>query len=192
MTIPLRMDTTPLLDTLKREGNQRASWTIQPGDSDLFFKCVCVKMLDAFDSGGNHNVYVEVINDKGDRIAASELDVYGFSLAYSTNGDKYTLTPFEKKAPEAAANFPLYAGNNAACMVKGSRQYTSDIVKNLVMPGRDHKSYIVVFQLQKAGQVTPPVVTPPTQPGTINVPVNVIIEVEQRLKQLQQAVDKLR
>lgn len=189
--IPLRADTRPVLETLRRENNPRTTWTIRPGESDLFFKCVYARLLDVFDAGGNHNVYVDVINDKGYKIPSDELKLYGFSLAYSMDGNKFNLVEFEKKEPEPSANFPLFAGNNASCMIRSSRQYTSDIVTNLVMPGREHKSYYVVFQLQKGGAITPPppVVQPP---NTISVNMNVILDIERKLAELTTAISNLR
>lgn len=59
-------------------------------------------------------------------------------------------------------------------------------IEGIGLPLNNHVSVFAVYRKVKQ------IVAPPTQPGTINVPVNVILEVEQRLKQLQQAVDKLR
>lgn len=180
MTTPLRMDTRRVLRTLEKPNNPPAQWDIVRSTAIDAWRCVHVEKLSDEDNQGNHCVYVDVIDKTGQRIAKPNV-----KLDYGWGG--ITLdTAFEKPAWEPGANFTMSAGMNAWCSIGNG-----DIVQGL-RGEHGHTSYYVVFQLQKAGQVTPPVVTPPTQPGTINVPVNVILEVEQRLKQLQQAVDKLR
>ena len=76
----------------------------------------------------------------------------------------------------------LTAGEDAWCAIGGN----SDIVNGLLGEA-GHTSYYVVFQRQSAA-----VVTPPHQPNTVIVPMDVILDVEKKLKDLQEAVQRLR
>lgn len=180
MTLPLRADTRPVLRTLEKPNNPPAQWDIVRSTAIDVWRCVHVHRLPDDDNQGNHCVYVDVIDKNGQRIAKP-----GVVVKWGWGGEHQTAV-FEKPAWEPGANFTMSAGMDAWCSV-GS----GDIVRGL-RGEHGHTSYYVVFQLQSVGQVTPPVVTPPTLPGTINVPMAVILEIEERTRQLAAAVDKLR
>jgi hypothetical protein len=144
---------------------------------------VHVQQLERFDGGDNHSVYVDVINTSGQHIASPNVKVeFGY-------GSEVKTTIFEKPEWEPGANFVLGAGANAWCRIAG---FPSDTVQDLYS-GYGHTSYYVVFQLQTIGDITqpepPPVVQPP---GTTNVSVDVILEIEKRLAELTTAIHNLR
>jgi hypothetical protein len=144
MTAPLRMDTTPVLSRLQKPNNPPGDWKTLPSKSISAYRCVHVQKLDEYDGGGNHNVYVDVIDENGNRI-----DKPGVALTFGWGGE-HQSTFFEKPAPEPGANFMLSAGMDAWCHVDGG-----DIVEAL-MGENGHTSYYVVFQYQTAKPVTPP------------------------------------
>ena len=129
------------------------------------------------ESQGNHNVYIDVLDETGQRIAHPNVTV-----SFGWTGSATQTTVFEKPEWEPGANFMLTAGENAWCSIGND----SDIVNGLLGEA-GHTSYYIVFQRQSAGEVTAP-----HQPNTVIVPMDVILDVEKKLKDLQEAVARLR
>lgn len=167
MTEPLRMDTRPILKTLEKPDNKRADWEIIPFSRGSGWKCVHVQKLSEFDGGGNHNVYIDVLNEDGQRIARpSVLVEFGW-------GDGPRITYFEKPEWEPGANYMLSAGMDSRCAIKTN--FPSDLVVDL-LGEHGHTSYYVVFQFQSEA----------TLPSS-----NTIAEIKRKLQELQLLVNEL-
>lgn len=138
MVAPLRMDARPVLKALEKPNNPRATgWKITPFSGDRGWRCVHVQKLSPEDGGGNHSVYIDVINEDGQRIAKPNVLVeFGF-------GSGNSIAYFEKPQWEPNANFVIGAGVNAHCLIKGN--FPSDLVRNL-QGENGHTCYYLVFQ----------------------------------------------
>ena len=71
MSQPLRADTRPVLSQLDRAGNPLAQWEIKTIDAlpgNTIWRCVWVQRLSDTDNEGNHNVYVDCLDEFGKRI----------------------------------------------------------------------------------------------------------------------------
>lgn len=168
MTQPLRMDTRPVLKTLEKQNNKRADWNTLPFSRSSGWKCVHAQKLSEYDGGGNHSVYIDVINEDGQRIAKPNVSIeFGW-------GDGPRIANFEKPEWEPGANYMLSAGMNSSCTIKG--HFPSDIVTNLLGES-GHTSYYVVFQFQSKA-------TLPANDDTI-------AEIKRKVAELQLLVDKL-
>ena len=152
-------------------------WNITPVTSIDKWRCVHVHKLAVDESQGNHNVYIDVIDESGQRIAHPNVTV-----SFGWTGSTTQSTIFEKPEWEPGANFMLTATENAWCAISGE----SDIVNELLGEA-GHTSYYIVFQRQSVGEVTAP-----HQPNTVVVPMDVILDVEDKLRKLQEAVSLLR
>ena len=152
-------------------------WNITPTRAIDKWRCVHVHRLAVEESQGNHNVYIDVIDETGQRIAHPNVTV-----SFGWEGSATQTTVFEKPEWEPGANFMLTATENAWCAISGE----SDIVNELLGEA-GHTSYYIVFQRQSVGEVTAP-----HQPNTVVVPMDVILDVEDKLRKLQEAVSLLR
>ncbi len=175
----MNLNTRQYLRQLEKPDNPLFDgWSITPVTSTDKWRCVHVHRLAVEESQGNHNVYIDVIDETGQRIAHPNVTV-----SFGWTGSTTQSTIFEKPEWEPGANFMLTAGENAWCAIGGN---DSDIVNGLLGEA-GHTSYYVVFQKQSAA-----VVTPPHQPNTVIVPMDVILDVEKKLKALQEAIARLR
>ena len=136
-----------------------------------------VHKLAVDESQGNHNVYIDVIDETGQRIAHPNVTV-----SFGWTGSTTQTTIFEKPEWEPGANFMLTAGENAWCAIGGN----SDIVNGLLGEA-GHTSYYIVFQRQSAA-----VVTPPHQPEMVSVPASLIDDIKAKSAALQEAIARLR
>ena len=151
-------------------------WNITPVTSIDKWRCVHVHRLAVEESQGNHNVYIDVIDETGQRIAHPNVTV-----SFGWTGSATQTTIFEKLEWEPGANFMLTAGENAWCAIGND----SDIVNGLLGEA-GHTSYYVVFQKQSAA-----VVTPPHQPEMVSVPVSLINDIREKSNALQEAISRL-
>ena len=159
----MNLDTRRYLRQLEKANNPLFDgWNITPVTSIDKWRCVHVHKLAVEESQGNHNVYIDV--------------------SFGWTGSTTQTTIFEKPEWEPGANFMLTAGEDAWCAIGGN----SDIVNGLLGEA-GHTSYYIVFQRQSAGEVTPP-----HQPNTVIVPMDVILDIEAKAKALQEAVQRLR
>ena len=176
----MNLNTQKYLRLLEQPNNQLATgWKITKSNAIERWRCVHVHRCTQEEADGDHNVWVDVIDENGQRIAHPSV-----SVAFGWDGSAEQSTKFEKPAWEPGANFMLTAGERAWCAISGE----SDIVGDL-LGENGHTSYYVVFQWQKAQTTQPP---PQPQPGMISVPVDAILEVERLSSQLAAAVDRLR
>jgi roadblock/LC7 domain-containing protein len=148
-------------------------WSITPVTSIDKWRCVHVHKLELDENQGSHNVYVDVIDESGQRIAHPSVTV-----SFGWTGSTTQTTIFEKPEWEPGANFMLTAGEYAWCAIGND----SDIVNGLFGEA-GHTSYYIVFQRQNSD-----VVTEPHQPNTVIVPMDVILDIRMKLKALQDAV----
>ena len=173
----MNLDTRKYLRTLERENNSlAANWNITPTKAISKWRCVHVHKLADNENQGNHNVYVDVVDEAGQRIAHPSEKLY-----FGWSGSEKHSTEFEKPEWEPGANFMLTAGEYAWCQVG-----TGSDIANDLLGEAGHTSYYIVFQRQSAGEVTAP-----HQPNTVVVPMDVILDIRMKLKALQDAVGML-
>ncbi|MBI2892564.1 MAG: hypothetical protein HYY06_03365 [Deltaproteobacteria bacterium] len=87
------------------------------------------------ESGGNHNIYLEVLDEAGVRIVGAEVLV--------TNGiETWSVFTEDKPPPEYAANYPMWGGNVYRAQVTGD----SDSVFNMRIPNNHHVNFLLTFQ----------------------------------------------
>ena len=174
----MNLETRKYLRLLEKPDNSlAANWNITPTTATYKWRCVHIHKLADNENQGNHNVYVDLIDEAGQRIAHPAEKLY-----FGWSGSETHSTEFEKPEWEPGANFMLTAGENAWCHFGTG----SDIVNDLLGEA-GHTSYYIVFQRQNSD-----VVTAPHQPNTVIVPMDVILDVEDKLRKLQEAVALLR
>ncbi len=174
----MNLDTRRYLRQLEKADNPLFDgWTITPVTSIDKWRCVHVHRLAVEESQGNHNVYIDVIDETGQRIAHPVVYV-----SFGWTGSATQATFFEKPEWEPGANFMLTAGENAWCSIGND----SDTVNGLLGEA-GHTSYYIVFQRQSAGEVTAP-----HQPEMVSVPVSLINDIKAKVQELQEAVALLR
>ncbi len=174
----MNLDTRKYLRLLEKPDNPLFDdWNITPTSAIDKWCCVYARKLSDAENEGSHNVYVDVLDINGQRIAHPNVTV-SFGWAGSTT----QTTVFEKPEWEPGANFMLTAGENAWCAIGND----SDIVNGLFGEA-GHTSYYIVFQRQSTGEVTAP-----HQPEMVTVPVSLINDIKAKLQSLQEAVQRLR
>lgn len=120
-----------------------------------YFKLVVAHAMTGEENGGNHHVYVDVIESDGDIIQNPiSLSVW-WDWAGRQPSEAHDRKLFDKPAPEPGTNIPLWPGQDVSCWIAGS-QTSSDMVRGLSSwvgttspdgknrPG--HYSYYLVFQ----------------------------------------------
>ncbi len=172
----MNLDTRRYLRQLEKADNPLFDgWNITPTRAIDKWRCVHVHRLAVEESQGNHNVYIDVLDINGQRIAHPNVTV-----SFGWTGSTTQTTIFEKPAWEPGANFMLTAGENAWCSIGND----SDIVNGLLGEA-GHTSYYIVFQRQSKTTV-------PQKPNTITVGMDVILDIERRLAELTTAIHGLR
>ncbi len=172
----MNLDTRRYLRQLEKADNPLFDgWNITPTRAIDKWRCVHVHRLAVEESQGNHNVYIDVLDINGQRIAHPNVTV-----SFGWTGSTTQTTIFEKPAWEPGANFMLTAGENAWCSIGND----SDIVNGLLGEA-GHTSYYIVFQRQSKTTV-------PQKPNTITVSMDVILDIERRLAELTTAIHGLR
>ena len=159
----MNLDTRRYLRQLEKPDNPLFDgWSVTPVTSIDKWRCVHVHKLELDENQGSHNVYVDVIDESGQRIAHPNVTV-----SFGWTGSTTQTTFFEKPEWE-----PAIGGN-------------SDIVNGLLGEA-GHTSYYVVFQRRSAA-----VVTPPHQPEMVSVPVSLINDIKAKSAALQEAIARL-
>ena len=87
------------------------------------------------ESGGNHNIYFEVLDEAGARIVGQEVIV-------SNGVESWSVLTEDKPPPEYAANYPMWGGNVYSARVAGD----SDTVFNMRMPNNHHVNFLLTFR----------------------------------------------
>ena len=173
----MNLDTRRYLRQLEKPDNPLFDgWNITSVTSIDKWRCVHVHKLELDENQGSHNVYVDVLDETGQRIAHPNVTV-----SFGWTGSATQTTIFEKPAWEPGANFMLTAGENAWCSIGND----SDIVNGLLGEA-GHTSYYIVFQRQSAGEVTAP-----HQPNTVVVPVSLINDIREKSNALREAISRL-
>jgi hypothetical protein len=108
---------------------------VRPGQS--YWKVIKAEFQTPEEGGGRHHIYIEVLDERGDRIVGQEVQVHW------QDGGAVVVTE-NKPAPEYAANFPMY---NALGGYSLTLPGLSDTVTGMGLPwGKVHVVYNVVFQ----------------------------------------------
>ena len=110
----------------------------QPKNGKVF-RLVSAKFQDDTQSGGMHHVFIEVLDEAGQRIT-------GQKVAMAWADGKNILVTEDKPYPEYAANAPMYGPMDKGTYkvyVEGS---ASDVITGLGLPGNHHVNYLLTFQ----------------------------------------------
>jgi hypothetical protein len=124
----------PRLDSLGIKVTQVQS---QPGQP--VYRLVAARYQDENESRGLHHVFVEVVDENGQRIV-------GQPVILAWGNDKATMITENKPTPEYAANAALYGylpDSSYRVYVDGA---PSDVIEGLGLPGKHHVSYWLIFQ----------------------------------------------
>jgi len=122
------------LDGLGVRVNRAAANAGQP-----VFRLVSALYRDENESGGLHHIYVEVLDEHGQRLA-------GQPIVQAWRDGQVTFSTEQKYAPEYGANVPIYGvqgEDNYRIYVEGA---ASDVVEGLGLPGGHLVSYLLTFQ----------------------------------------------
>jgi hypothetical protein len=87
------------------------------------------------ESGGNHNIYLEVLDESGARIVGQEVIV-------SNGVESWSVLTEDKPPPEYAANYPMWGGNVYSARVAGD----ADTVFNMRLPNNHHVNFLLTFR----------------------------------------------
>ncbi len=112
----------------------------QVASGQPYWRLIEAKWENEQEAGGKHHIYVEVLDENGQRIVGQPLTVF-----WSDGGD--TLVTEDKPAPEYAFNYPMYkAGNSYNVRIEG---LPSDVVEGMGLGTPDLRFYTVhtVFRL---------------------------------------------
>lgn len=129
------------------------------------WRCIGIYHLKPEENNGRHNVFVEVLDEGGNRTRAPQI-AWTWWLDAPTQYRK-----LDKPDSEPAADIPIDSGATITLRVDGLG-IPSDSVGNLHTRWADegsgnswgHHSYYVVFQLQRKGVIVTPPIEPPTTP----------------------------
>lgn len=131
--------------------------------SGLTFRCIGIWHLLPGENGGNHNIFLDVLDQAGNRIQRAE-------IFWGWEGMRPGETPrsavVDKPANEPGTNISLNYGQTVylSADMPTFSDHPSDSVSGLhtrhpdEAPGNTlgHHSFYVVFQLRAGGQPTPP------------------------------------
>lgn len=155
---PVALDWDPRLSDLDIKLT-RASQS--PGDD--VFRLVSAKYLNEWEANGLHHVFVEVLDEQGQRILDQPV-----VLAWADGKSK--MVTEDKPAPEFAANTPLYGSMEDGTYKVYVDGAPSDIVSGLGLPGKHHVSYQLTFQRNVETSGAPPTPVPTAQPTSTPAP----------------------
>ena len=107
----MNLDTRRYLRQLEKADNPLfTGWNITPATSIDKWRCVHVHKCTKEEADGDHNVWIDVIDSNGQRIAHPNVTV-----SFGWTGSTTQTTVFEKPEWDPGANFMLTAGENAWC-----------------------------------------------------------------------------
>ncbi len=113
------------------------------------FRLIKANFLDEFEAAGLHHVFVEALDEQGQRIVGQPINLKW------ADGNSIMITE-DKPYPEYAANAPLYGemgDGTYEVFVEGA---ASDVVSGIGLPGKHHVGYQLTFQRGAAGTTAPP------------------------------------
>jgi hypothetical protein len=147
---------------------------VAPGET--YWKVVGIHHLLPEENMSNHNIYVEALDEQGNRLRPSAW--LGWTWEGRRPQERADPVPLDKPDNEAAGNISLFSGQNATVWIKGLNRDAnekSDRVENLHIRHADeplpdgrklntygHHSFFVVFQRTRKEAAAPP--QPPVQP----------------------------
>lgn len=157
------------------------------------WRCIGIAHLTGAQNGGNHHVFLDVLDEKGQRIN-------GARLLVSNAGKAPFPVTIDKLANEAGADVPMHWNDTFKIWVAGD--HPSDEAHNFHIRHEDegagttrgHHSFYVVFQRAAADSVIepeePPVEEPPPVSGlTYTIATRTIYTVEADGEQVAAAAD---
>ncbi len=134
-------------------GNDATAYGVEIEEADVeggqpYWRAVRVHHLTPEENGGKHHIFLDVLDEAGERL-------FGAQLRVTWDGQEQVIIA-EERLNEPGANFPTFGGQRCAVEVLGLPDQTlpSDLVLNLHAdhldepPGntRFHHSFSVVFQ----------------------------------------------
>lgn len=138
----------PRLDLLSIKLNRAQ---VEPGQT--VYRLVAARYQDETEAAGLHHVFVEVLDENGQRIV-------GQPVILAWRDGQSTMITENKPAPEYAANAPLYGQMSEGTYDVYVDGAPSDRVSGLGLPGKHHVSYQLIFQRQAAVAGEPTLVSP--------------------------------
>ncbi|MCB0191041.1 MAG: DUF5107 domain-containing protein [Anaerolineae bacterium] len=121
------------------------------------YRLISARYLDEAEAKGLHHVFVEVLDEDGQRIVGQPV-----TLAWS-DGEGTMITE-DKPYPEYAASTPLYGEIAEAKYEVEVKDALGDKISGLGLPGKRHVSYQLTFQ--RGVEVTADPVPPATDPSS--------------------------
>ncbi len=113
------------------------------GSGQTYWRLIDARWENEQEAGGKHHVYVEVLDESGQRITDQPVTVF-----WAGGGD--TIRTENKPAPEYASNYPMFkAGNSYNAKVEG---LPSDVVQGMGLGTPDmrfytiHTNFLLTFQ----------------------------------------------
>jgi hypothetical protein len=126
------------------------------------FRLVSAKYLNEWEAAGLHHVFVEVLDEQGERIV-------GQPVTLSWRDGKSKMITEDKPEPEFAANSPLYGSIEDGTYKVYVDGAPSDIVSGLGLPGKHHVGYQLTFQRNVEASGVPATPVPTVQPTSTPV-----------------------
>lgn len=160
--------------------NFNAPWVtyVKSNTTGLAYRVGLIYHLLGAENGGQHNVFVDVLNLNG---IVEDAGALGLQIGLDWEGRQGPIpAPYkmDKRPPEPAGNFPIFAGAINDAWIVGPNP--SEVVKGLRVAGYPeldtdaatgnypgHNSYYLVFVATDAGNIEPPPgpVEPPAPPA---------------------------
>jgi len=163
--------------------NFNAPWVtyVKSNTTGPAYRVGLIYHLSGAENGGQHNVFVDVVDRNGILLAA---DAWGLQIGLDWK-DRQGPTPapykMDKRPPEPSGNFPIFAGAINDAWIVGPNP--SEVVKGLRVAGYPeldtentsgnypgHNSYYLVFVATDAGHQEPPPAPGPVEPPTPPAP----------------------
>lgn len=152
----------------------------EPGES--YYKIVRVHHLTPEENNGMHNLFMDVLDEQGQRVYSTQV------VVHNVNGQSYTAT-IDKPANEPGTNVPigpadtlgarLAIGSDAVTGIH-TRHPDEGPVTGWGHPGNTtgHHSFLVVWKRTTAGGTTPPPEEPPVEPPEGTTSTTIAVEGE--------------
>lgn len=194
----MALDIRPFLVGLNKENNALVNHTprisVQSVADKRRWTPVYIKQFTAAEAKqlgieGQGNCFVVLLDRIGN-------PTYGSLNLYIDHGwkdmrpdEKPQTKPLDKSFPEPTGNISLFGAAKYWIEIADITNVPSDRVLGITLANPDdsdpnaHHSTLVIWQLQEVGQVT--------QPGMVQVPVSLILDIRERHKQLGVLLDGL-
>lgn len=142
--------------------------TLKPGD--WYAEAVVVHLLTRAENMGNHNLYLDVIDEDGRQVRGAQMA--------GRNNNIHLFAVVDKPVNEFGCNFAMFAQDTLNCWVAGAPDHNpvvSDVAGNFstrwggaIVGGQDygHVSFYVIFQLKRDARPPEPPEPPiPPEPS---------------------------